>query len=400
MNNRILAGVRVIDMTEGVAGPYAATLLGDMGADVVKVERREGDWQRNAGRGEPGRFGNPQFIALNRNKRNIGIDLAHSQGRRVLEQLVARADVVLSNYRPGVMARLGFDYPRCEALRPRIIYCTISGYGQTGPGATLPASDTVLQAVSGVMSLVGEPDGPPLRVGFPLIDLTAANSAVQAVLLALYGRQNGGGGANIDVSLMAAAVSLMCGGFTEYLASGRIPPRQGSQNSLLAPAGAFEVAGGRHITVAVLRDAHWLKFCSALDLQALAADPRLATNAGRLRHRAALDEVLVPLFRSQPADYWLERLRQADILCGPINSVADVLADPALAECLPLLQLGLPQAAQSVGGPIRFNGEFFRATRPAPAHGQHTREVLAELGYSDTEINALLSSGGACAGDE
>ena len=239
MKRDILSKVRVIDMTEGVAGPYAATLLGDMGAQVVKVERREGDWQRSAGKGEPGRFGNPQFIALNRNKRDIGVDLDTGDGRRIVERLVSHADVVISNSRAGVMAKLGFSFERCKALKPDIIYCTISGFGQDGAYAQLPASDTILQAISGVMSVVGEPHGPPLRVGFPLIDMTAANSAVQSVLLALYGRLTGHGGAEIDVSLMAAAASLMCGGYTENLATGRLPPRQGNQNSLLAPAGAF-----------------------------------------------------------------------------------------------------------------------------------------------------------------
>lgn len=395
MKNPILRDVKVVDMTEGVAGPYAATLLGDMGAQVIKIERQDGDWQRNAGKGEPGRFGNPQFIALNRNKRDIGIDLGSAGGRGIVERLVGKADVVISNYRAGVMAKLGFDYTHCKALNPDIIYCTISGFGQDGAYARLPASDTVLQAISGVMSVVGEPEGAPLRVGFPLIDMTAANSAVQSVLLALYGRLTGQGGANIDVSLMAAAASLMCGGFTEYLASGRVPPRQGNQNSLLAPAGAFKVTGGRYITIAVLRDSHWQKFCAALGLEQLANDARFATNAARVAHRAELHTLIIPLFESQPAEFWLEKLRAADILCGPINTVADVLADPALKACLPLIDIGLPNAAQALGSPIRYNGEFFSAERPAPAKGQHTSEVLAEIGYSTEEIKSFLRDGSA-----
>lgn len=395
MKNPILRDVKVVDMTEGVAGPYAATLLGDMGAQVIKIERQDGDWQRNAGNGEPGRFGNPQFIALNRNKRDIGIDLGSAGGRGIVERLVSNADVVISNYRAGVMAKLGFDYAHCKALNPDVIYCTISGFGQDGAYARLPASDTVLQAISGVMSVVGEPEGAPLRVGFPLIDMTAANAAVQSVLLALYGRLTGQGGANIDVSLMAAAASLMCGGFTEYLASGRVPPRQGNQNSLLSPAGAFKVTGGRYITIAVLRDSHWQKFCAALGLERLANDARFATNAARVAHRAELHTLIIPLFESQPAEFWLEKLRAADILCGPINTVADVLADPALKACLPLIDIGLPNAAQALGSPIRYNGKFFSAERPAPAKGQHTSEVLAEIGYSTEEIKSFLRDGSA-----
>lgn len=392
MSTPVLTNVRVIDMTEGVAGPYAATLLGDMGAQVIKVERPEGDWQRSAGKGDPGRIGNPQFIALNRNKRDIGVNLHSAEGRQIVERLIAGADVVISNYRAGVMSKLGFDYARCCALHGDIIYCTISGFGQEGAYAQLPASDTILQAISGVMSVVGEPDGQPLRVGFPLIDMAAANSAVQSVLLALLGRHQGQGGAHIDVSLMAAASALMCGGFTEFLASGRLPPRQGNQNSLLAPAGAFEVAGGRHITIAILRDSHWVKFCTALELEQLADDPRFRRNADRVQHRQALDAIIVPLLKTRPVEEWLQRLRAADILCGPINSAADVLADPALREILPLMTSGDHQV---IGSPIRYQGGFFPVRCGAPAQGQHTRELLVELGYTREEIDRLLRDGAA-----
>jgi crotonobetainyl-CoA:carnitine CoA-transferase CaiB-like acyl-CoA transferase len=291
------------------------------------------------------------------------------------------------------MARLGFDYAHCKALKDDIIYCTISGFGQDGAYAQLPASDTILQAMSGVMGVVGEAGGAPLRVGFPLIDMTAANYAVQSVLLALYGRLSGQGGANIDVSLMAAAAALMCGHFTDYMASGRLPARQGNQNTLLAPAGAFEVAGGRYITIAVLRDEHWVKFCAAIGRDELATDARFATNAARLQNRAALDQIIVPLLAAQSSEHWIAKLRAADILCGPINTVADVIADPALAACLPLIASGLPGMPQVLGAPIKYNGEFFAAEQPAPAQGQHTREVLAEFGFSVEEIKGLLRSG-------
>jgi len=392
---KLLSGVRVVDMTEGVAGPYASTLLGDMGADVVKIERREGDWQRSSGRGAPGRFGNPQFLALNRNKRDIGVDLDTPGGRGIVEQLVSKADVIVSNYRAGVMAKLGFGPARCAELRPGIIYCTISGFGQSGAYARLPASDTILQAMSGVMSVVGEADGQPLRVGFPLIDMAAANQAVQGVLLALYARLNGQGGANIDVSLMAAATSLLCGSFTEHMATGLLPPRQGNQNSLLAPAGAFEVAGGRFITIAVLRDSHWRKFCAALALDALADDERFRSNAARVKHRAALDQIIQPMLLARTSEDWLARLRAADILCGPVNTVADVLADPALAACLPLIDTGLPETPRTLGSPLRYDGSFLSAGLRAPAKGEHTREVLEEAGYTAQAIEALLQEGGA-----
>ena len=399
MASHILSKITVVDMTEGVAGPYAATLLGDMGANVIKIERPDGDWSRTSGKGDLASVGTATFISLNRNKRNLGLDLAAPGGREIIERLISRADVVLSNYRAGVMAKLGLDYARCRELSPGIIYCTVSGFGQEGPYAGYPASDTIMQAMTGVMSVVGEADGPPLRVGFPLIDMTAANHAVQAVLLALYDRANGqpGGqpGAEIDISLMAAGVALMNPLLTDYMASGRVAQRQGNQNTSLAPAGAFEVACRRYITIAVLRDEHWRKFCAAMDLGHLVDDERFRSNAVRLKNRAALDAIIVPLLKTQSSEVWLERLRKADILCGPINTLADVVADPAIAGYLPLIDPGLPGVARVMGTPIRFNGEYFTADKPPPAKGQHTREVLGELQFSAAEIEAFVQSGGA-----
>jgi formyl-CoA transferase len=390
MSANILSAITVIDMTEGVAGPYAAMVLSDMGANVIKVERPAGDWSRPADHFDVDGEANAQFIALNRNKRDIGLDVASPAGKQVLARMIAGADVVLSNYRPGVMAKLGFGYEQCRALRDGLVYCTISGFGQDGPLATNPASDTIIQAMSGVMSVVGEPDGPPLRVGFPLVDMTAANYAVQSVLLALYGRLSGRGGANIDISLMAAAAALMSAGYTKHLASGKVPARQGNQNASLAPAGAFMASDGRYLSIAVLRDSHWLKFCAAMELGALAQDPRFETNAMRVENRAALNEIIVPMLASQPAAYWLERLGAADILCGPINDFADVAADRALNAILPLVDPLAANVRQAVGVPIRLNGKYATTVRPAPAKGEHTREILAEFGFAPNQVEAFF----------
>ncbi|MFZ9080866.1 MAG: CaiB/BaiF CoA transferase family protein, partial [Alphaproteobacteria bacterium] len=190
----ILEKISVIDMTEGVAGPYAAMALADMGADVIKVERPAGDWSRPADHNEVDGQENGQFISLNRNKRNIGLNAGTAEGAKILSRMISQADILISNYRPGVMAKLGFDYPNCQSINPNLIYCIISGFGLEGPYAQQPASDTIIQAMSGLMSLVGEPDGPPTRVGFPLIDMAAGNAAVQGILLALYNRLSGNGG--------------------------------------------------------------------------------------------------------------------------------------------------------------------------------------------------------------
>ncbi len=393
MASKILAAITVIDMTEGVAGPYAAMLLGDMGANVIKIERPAGDWARTTGSGSISAVGGAQFVALNRNKRDICLDLDVPESREVITRLVSRADVVLSNYRAGVMRRLGLGYADCRALKPDIVYCTVSGYGQEGPLAKYPASDTIMQAMSGIMSVVGEADGPPLRVGFPLVDLTAANHAVQGILLALYGRLSGRGGAEIDISLMAAAVSLLGAPVADHIASGRMPARQGNQNTSLAPAGAYEVSGGRYISVAVLRDSHWQKFCAAMELVHLTDDPRFRSNPERVKNRADLDRIIGPIFASNTSEYWLERLRTADILCGPINTVADVVHDPQLAAVIPLLDPKLAGAPTVVGAPIRINGSFMTPERPPPARGEHTEELLRDLDFSAPEITALIRSG-------
>ena len=395
MNASILSKITVIDMTEGVAGPYAAMALSDMGANVIKVERKAGDWSRPADHAHVDGEANGQFIALNRNKRGIGLDASSAGGKRILERMIARSDVVLSNYRPGVMAKLGFDYETCKAIKPDLVYCTISGFGQTGAYAERPASDTIIQAMSGVMSLVGEADGPPLRVGFPLIDMAAANSAVQAILLALYGRLTGHGGGSIDISLMAAALAMMSGGYTRFLASGTAPHRQGNQNVNLAPAGAYKAEDGKYLSIAVLRDSHWVKFCGVMGLDGLWDDPRFLTNADRVRNRAALDAVIVPLLAARPAAEWLERLGAADILCGPINDFADVAADAALTAGLPLVDAMAPNARQAVGLPIRRDGGYAATVRPAPAKGEHTKEVLADFGFTPDEVRGFLASSAA-----
>ena len=393
MQERILSKITVIDMTEGVAGPYAAMALSDMGANVIKVERAAGDWSRPTDHVNVDGEESANFIALNRNKRDIGLDVSHATGKRILERLIARSDVLISNYRPGVMAKLGFDYDRCQAFNESLVYCTISGFGQDGSYAQNPASDTIIQAMSGVMSLVGEVGGPPLRVGFPLIDMAAANSAVQAVLLALYGRLSGRGGANIDISLMAAALAMMSGSYTRFSASGKQAARQGNQNTNLAPAGAFKTSDGRYLSIAVLRDEHWVKFCAALELGELAKDPRFVTNALRVENRAALDDVIVPMFAAQPAVVWLDRLRAADILCGPINAFADIAADAPLNVELPLVDPLAPKVPHAVALPIRFNGRYAETVRPAPAKGEHTAEILAEFGFEADEIEKYFDEG-------
>ena len=389
----ILEKISVIDMTEGVAGPYAAMALADMGADVIKVERPAGDWSRPADHNEVDGQENGQFISLNRNKRNIGLNAGTVEGAKILSRMIRQADILISNYRPGVMAKLGFDYSNCQSINPNLIYCIISGFGLEGPYAQQPASDTIIQAMSGLMSLVGEPDGPPTRVGFPLIDMAAGNAAVQGILLALYNRLSGNGGANIEISLMAAALGMMTAGYTRFLASGVPPKRQGNSNMNLAPAGAYRAGDGRYISIAILRDSHWAKFCGVMGLEHLIDDPSYRTNANRVANRNKIDEIIEPMLASASAKEWIERLQAADILAGPINDFGDVASDTAITNWLPIVATMAPNAPLAMGTPIKLNGAYAETRYPAPAKGANTEEILAKFGFSDEEIRNSLDSG-------
>jgi crotonobetainyl-CoA:carnitine CoA-transferase CaiB-like acyl-CoA transferase len=395
MNLDYLSEITVIDMTEGVAGPYAASMLGDMGANVIKVERAAGDWSRTAGQSIDSPNGSPQFIALNRNKRDISVEVDTPEGYAVLSRMISRADVVLSNFRAGVMDKLRLGYTHCEALQAKIIYCTISGFGQQGPYANFPASDTILQALSGMMNQVGETEGPPLRVGFPLIDITAAHHAVQAILLALLGRVTGKNsiGKKIDISLIATALGLMNVSFTDFLITGKLPQKHGNQNAAHAPAGAFKTKEGAYITIAILRDSHWKKFCQCIERPDLTQDPHFTSNALRIKNREPLNELIATIIGLHSSDVWLEKLQHADILCGPIQSFKDIAANQHLTKILPLVNPHLPGIEKIYGNPIHWDDQFFDIKRSAPVRGQHTREILIELEYSQEEIEQLLASG-------
>ncbi|HZV51374.1 MAG TPA: CoA transferase [Candidatus Dormibacteraeota bacterium] len=394
---RPLAGLRVLDWTEGVAGPYACQTLGDLGADVIKVERPQGDWARGVGTGPA--QGGPDFRALNRNKRDLCLDLRHPEAVEVALRLAERSDVMVTSYRPGVTERLGIGWEAVHARAPRLIYARISGFGYGGPLQHRAGSDTILQAVSGLMSQVGDPDGEPQRVGIPVVDFVAARDAVTGVLAALLARERGQTVvAPVDVSLYASAAALQAQVWQKYFEAGTVQRRSGHRNAGIAPAGLFPTSDGRHIAVAVLRDEHWQNFCTAIGRPDLLDDPRFSSNGSRLRHRPELEAEIVPVFRSRSFDEWVRILGENDVLAGPVTEVPDIAGDERLRGALPLTRLpegALGPSAPAIALPIAVGGVLPGPERvlAPPARGQHTREVLREVGYAEAEIERLVASG-------
>lgn len=317
---KILKNVHVLDMTEGIAGSYAASLLGDMGASVIKVERPEGDWARGSGKTLEDEL-RDYFVSINRNKRDLCLDLRKEDAGIVIRRLVEQSDVIISNYRKGVVERLGVGYAACQRIHPGIIYCTVSPFGQKGAYSSLPASDTGMQAISGIMDSIGEAEGPPLRASFPLVDIFAGSMAVQGILLGLYARVQGKPGIRVDVSLINAAVALQSLQFTSYSMTGKLPTRSGNQNPMISPAGAFRTKDDKYMTIAVLGEPSWKKFCQAIERPELAAEEKFKDKTLRIEHRDVLNEIIIPIFLSKTRDEWIRIFQKADVLCAPRKSV-------------------------------------------------------------------------------
>jgi len=403
-----LAGVRVIDASRILAGPFCGMLLGDLGADVIKVER--------PGTGDETRAWGPPFVeqpgsdfmvagsgaardatyylSVNRNKRSLTLNLGVEAGRAVLARLVRSADVFVENFRPGSQAALGADWDTLSRLNPRLIYCSISGFGPVGPDAKKLGYDLLMQGATGLMSTTGEPGGEPVRVGVAVVDLATGSTAAGAVLAALYARERTGRGQRIDASLLGTGVAWMTYAAQSYFATGCQPRPSGSGHPNLVPYQAFRGSDGRWFLVAVGTDEQWRRICRALDLPH-AADARFATNAGRVEHRQELVADLTRRFAEAPAAVWIERLEPAGVPAGPVRDLGEVFSDAQVAALG--LDAMLPHPAY---GPLRTVGTAFRFSEtPAslrlapPLVGQHSDEVLAEIGYDDAEIGRLRAAG-------
>jgi formyl-CoA transferase len=390
---RALDGIRVVDLTQVMAGPFCCMLLGDMGAEVIKVEPPDGEATRHmAFPLAPGVSG--PFLAVNRNKRGVVLDLARPEAVAILKRLVETADVVVENYRPGVTRRLGIDDDALRAVNPRLIYCSISGFGQTGPYASRGGYDLIAQGMSGIMSATGSPDGPPAKVGVPITDLGAALFAVVGILCALRARRVTGTGQRVDTSLFEAGLALSAWEATEYWYTGQIPKRLGTAHRLNAPYQAFRASDG-HFTVGASNSRLWPRFCQLLGLEALTRDPRFLTVGDRVQNQRALERAIEAVTVTRPRAEWLAECEAAGIPAGPIYSVPEALGDPHARAREMVLEHDYPGAGRVrvLGNPVKLSRTPARLGRPAPRLGEHTDAVLGELGYGRSEIDALRAAG-------
>lgn len=391
-----LDGIRVIDMTEALAGPFCTMILGDLGADVIKIER--------PGTGDMARGWAPPFVgtesayflSVNRNKRSLTLNLKHAEAQAILHRLIADADVFVVN-QPSLdsLRRLAADPDTLRGLNPRLIYCAISGFGMTGPDAGQGGFDVVAQARSGLMALTGEPGSGPMRYPIPLSDATCGVYSVIGILAALLARGQTGRGQFLDMALLDGQVAWLTHVAGAYFATGQRPQKIGNAHQTIVPYQPFR-ARDKYVIVAVGSERLWERFCQALGIEkTIGRDPRFATNADRLQHRNELIPLLEQVFATQDADYWLARLRAADIPCGPINEVDEALADPQIiARGMIVEQIHTTAGpVRSLGNPVHLSDTPVSYRLPPPALGQHTGEVLGSLGYTPEAIAALHAQG-------
>lgn len=386
-----LEGLRVLDLSRVLAGPVCSMLLGDLGADVLKVEQPGvGDETRSWGppfyKGE-----SAYFLAINRNKRSLTLNLKDPRGLALLTRLVQASDILIQNFRPGTLARLGLGYAEAARLNGRLIYASVTAYGSSGPGAAKPGYDFIAQGVGGLMSITGLPDGPPTKVGVAVVDVVAGLLLTGLILAALHRRERTGRGEDVETSLLQAAVALLINVASNYLVSGEVPGRWGNAHANIVPYQTFATADG-HLNVAIANDGLWRTFCQIIGEPAWAEDPEFATNAARTRNRERLVPLLAARFARLPTAAWLTRLEAAGLPCGPVNTVAEVLADPAVRHLKMVQEVEHPTLGKVplLGIPFTLAGSPSVIRRPPPRLGEHTGEVLGEvLGISPEDVEAL-----------
>jgi crotonobetainyl-CoA:carnitine CoA-transferase CaiB-like acyl-CoA transferase len=387
-----LEGLRVVDLTQAMAAPFCSMNLADMGADVIKVEPPTGEDMRRGSVSRNGHSGT--FLTINRSKRGITVDLKQPAGVQIVHRLVRTADVFVQNYRPGAAGRLGVDYATLAAINPRLVYCSISGFGSTGPYAPRGGYDLIAQGMSGIISVTGDADGPPAKAGLPVSDLSSGLFGAYGILCALEHRERTGHGQLVDTSLLEAALALTVWEATEYWATGRVPGPLGSAHRLAAPYQALRASDG-WFTVGANTDRLYEALCRAIERPELAADVRFASGPGRLRHRDALVAELEKTTAGASRAHWLARLDAAGVPGGPINTYAEALADPHTLARDMVVELDHPGAGpiKALGVPVKLSDTPGGVDRAAPLLGQDNAAVLTELGYSDAEQRALKDAG-------
>lgn len=384
---RSLDGIRVLDLTRAMAGPYCTMMLGDLGADVIKVERPVvGDESRGWG---PPFVGEPYskypgesayFISVNRNKRSITVNFKSGEGLNILQRLAEMSDVLVENFRTGVLDKLGLGVAELRSKNPRLVYCSISGYGRTGPFAERPGYDVIIQAEGGMMGITGPVEGPPYRVGVPIVDITAGMFASTAILAALRVCDQTGEGQHIDISLLDAQVALLTNTAANYLVGGKEHRRLGNAHPNIAPYEAFQ-AKDRWFVLGAANEKQWETLCNVIDQPSLINDQRFATNGYRVANRTELNQTLNDIFSTRDAQEWLSEFRNAGLPCGPINTVPDVFDHPQaqsrnLAQEIDHTTIG---SVQVTGFPYKLSETPAQMYRPPPLLGEHTQEVLVEL---------------------
>ena len=388
-----LEGITVLDCTQVMAGPFCTLLLADMGAEVIKVEKPEGDDSHRMGppfiNGE-----SAAFLGINRNKKSIVLDFKQEEGREVFKRLVPQVDVVAENFRPGTMDKLGLGYETLKKLSPALIYAAVSGFGQTGPYASRGGFDLVAQGMSGLMSVTGLPDSPPVKVGVPITDLNAGMYTAYGVLSAYIHRMKTGQGQMVDMSLLEGGIAYTFWESSELWNAGHVPEPLGSAHRLSAPYQALATTNG-YINLGVANQANWVRFCKAAGLDDLMEDPRFATNAERIQRYQELASLLEETTRARSTAEWLSLLDEAGVPAGPINNLEQVYQDPHVLARGMVQELEHPVAGRTkhIGVPVKLSETPGQLRAPAPTLGQHTDEVLGRFGYSPEEIQKLRDTG-------
>lgn len=386
-----LNGIRVLDFTRAMAGPFCTQMLGDMGAEIWKIEMPgKGDETRAWG---PPFFGNAEsayFISANRNKKSITLDLKNARSHNVIQKLIRKCDVLVENFRPGTMARLDLSYSEVSNLNPNMVYCSISGFGQTGPYSKKAAYDIIMQGMGGLMGITGEEGRPPVKVGIAITDIAAGMYAVSAILAAIYAREKGKGGHYIDISMLDCQAAWMSHQASSFFASGKLPQRMGTKHPQMIPNQAVKSKDG-YVIIGAGNDILWSKLCKAAGRSELVTDPRFITNPDRIRNREILDPLLDKVFSEKTTAEWIELMERAGVPCGQVQTLSELFSDPQILHRDMVLELERENVGKikMVGFPIKFSSTPEELRLPPPLLGEHTEEILNELGFNPKEIEEM-----------